>query len=185
MSPARFAFAAAIIAAAVVVVAFLLTTTISHSLIGIWHTVGGAFSSIGFVIADTLSGHPFKTTIATVVPLSVPTRVAWQMMGISNAYGYELIKKGELDSYLEGRIRKVVVASIHDYIGRRLKAEKKRKDPARTAKATAARMEQYANGVQPPRRGKRREPVPIAAAPAKPLPITETLPVSDIDVPSF
>ena len=94
------------------------------------------------------------------------------MMGISNAYGYELIKKGELDSYLEGRIRKVVVASIHDYIGRRLKAEKKRKDPARTAKATAARMEQYANGVQPPRRGKRREPVPIAAAPAKPLPKT-------------
>jgi hypothetical protein len=135
---ARFAFAAAILAiAAAVAVAFLQIIDLAIS-----HTVVDAFSSIGFVIADMLGRHTFETTfsIATVViqPLAVKTKDAWTMLGCSNAHGYVLIKKGEIDSYLEGRIRKVTVASIQAYIERKLAAAKKDTTPVRTEKATAA-----------------------------------------------
>jgi len=60
------------------------------------------------------------------------------MLGCSPAHGWKLIANNELDSYLDGRIRKVVVASIHAYMGRKLAAEKKRKEPPRTEMATAA-----------------------------------------------
>jgi hypothetical protein len=36
---------------------------------------------------------------------------------------YELINTGELESYLDGRSRKITVASIKRYIARRLEAE--------------------------------------------------------------
>jgi hypothetical protein len=76
----------------------------------------------------------------TVEPLAVKTKVAWHMLGCSNAHGYELINRSELESYMDGRIRKVVVASIHRYIERKLAAAKKETGPARTTKATAVRM---------------------------------------------
>ncbi len=109
---------------------------------GISHAVADTFSTVGQITADALSWHPLKNTfsIATVViqPLAVKTRDAWTMLGCSNAHGYVLIKKGEIDSYLEGRIRKVTVASIQAYIERRLAAAKKGTTPVRTEKATAA-----------------------------------------------
>ena len=37
---------------------------------------------------------------------------------------YELLAAGELDSFRDGRARKITVASIHGYIERRLAAEK-------------------------------------------------------------
>lgn len=49
---------------------------------------------------------------------------------------YELIRSGELDSYLDGRSRKIVVASIEAYVARRLKAAKqfeRARYPARRA----------------------------------------------------
>jgi hypothetical protein len=183
---ARFAFAAVILAAAAVLVAFLQTIDpgISHALNGISHAVANTFSSVGHLVADTLNRHPSETafSIASVViqPLAVKTKDAWTMLGCSNAHGYNLIAQGELDSYLDGRVRKVVVESIRAYIERKLAAAKKDKGPKRTEKATAARMEQYANGVEPPRRGKQRKPAPAPIASPAPDAATSAEPSSPL-----
>jgi hypothetical protein len=53
-------------------------------------------------------------------PLVVKPKVAWKMLACSNTRGYELIGAGELDSFLDGRSRKITVDSIRRYIARRL-----------------------------------------------------------------
>ncbi|SRR5258708_238690 len=166
MSPqARFALAA------ILVVFFqIIDPAISHA-------AANAFSSIGHLVADTLIRHTFETTfsIATVViqPLAVKTKDAWTMLGCSNAHGYVLIKKGEIDSYLEGRIRKVTVASIQAYIERKLAAAKKDTTPVRTEKATAASVAGRAK-----RKATEGKPiVPIANAKKRaPKPVRKELP---------
>ena len=55
-------------------------------------------------------------------PLLVKPRDAWRMLGCGNTRGYELLAAGELDSFLDGRSRKITVASIHAYIARKLTA---------------------------------------------------------------
>jgi hypothetical protein len=52
--------------------------------------------------------------------LVVKPKVAWKMLACSNTRGYELISSGELDSFLDGRSRKITVDSIRHYIARRL-----------------------------------------------------------------
>jgi hypothetical protein len=60
------------------------------------------------------------------------------MLGCSNSYGYELLARGELDSFTDGSARKILVASIKAYIARRLaKSGKVRKSPAKNRKSTA------------------------------------------------
>jgi excisionase family DNA binding protein len=59
---------------------------------------------------------------ANVQPLVVKPKVAWQMLGIGNTRGYELIAAGELESYRDGRSRKITVASIKRYVERQLAA---------------------------------------------------------------
>jgi hypothetical protein len=54
--------------------------------------------------------------------LLVRPRDAWQMLGCGNTHGYELLNAGELDSFLDGKARIIVVASIHRYIARKLAA---------------------------------------------------------------
>src|SRR5262245_65182663 len=54
--------------------------------------------------------------------LVVKPAIAWRMLGCSNTYGYALLAAGELDSFRDGRARKITVASIHRYIARRLAA---------------------------------------------------------------
>jgi hypothetical protein len=44
------------------------------------------------------------------------------MLGCGNTHGYQLLASGELQSFLDGRARKVTVASIHAYIARELAA---------------------------------------------------------------
>jgi excisionase family DNA binding protein len=53
-------------------------------------------------------------------PLVVKPRVAWKMLSCSNTRGYELLAAGELQSYRDGRSRKITVESIQRYITRRL-----------------------------------------------------------------
>jgi hypothetical protein len=53
-------------------------------------------------------------------PLVVKPKTAWKMLACSNTRGYELIAAGEIDSFLDGRSRKITVESIHQYIARRL-----------------------------------------------------------------
>ena len=63
--------------------------------------------------------HPGITGRA-IEPLLVRPREAWKMLGCGNTHGYELLNTGELDSFLDGKARKIVVASIHRYIARKL-----------------------------------------------------------------
>ncbi len=55
-------------------------------------------------------------------PLVVKPNVAWQLLSCSNTKGYELLAAGELDSFLDGRSRKITIASIEAYIARHLAA---------------------------------------------------------------
>jgi hypothetical protein len=56
-----------------------------------------------------------------VGPLVVKPKIAWKMLACSNTRGYELLNSGELESYLDGRSRKITVESIRQYIARRVK----------------------------------------------------------------
>src|SRR5262249_14037201 len=61
--------------------------------------------------------------------LVVKPKVAWKMLACSNTRGYELLSAGELESFLDGRSRKILVASIHRFIARRLAAERQATAP--------------------------------------------------------
>ena len=53
-------------------------------------------------------------------PLVVKPKVAWRMLSCGNTQGYQLLAAGELDSYKEGRARKITVASIKALVARRI-----------------------------------------------------------------
>jgi excisionase family DNA binding protein len=57
-------------------------------------------------------------------PLVVKPKAAWKLLNCGNTCGYELIAAGELDSYKDGRSRKITVASIKAYVARQLDAAK-------------------------------------------------------------
>ena len=52
--------------------------------------------------------------------LIVKPRTACRLLSVGNTRLYELINTGQLDSFLDGRSRKITVASIERYISRRL-----------------------------------------------------------------
>jgi hypothetical protein len=82
----------------------------------------------------------FSTGLSDDERLVVSPRRARHMLDCGNTRLYELLKS-ELESYLDGRSRKIVVASIHRHIARRLAAEKdgarSRPSQRRTARAVA------------------------------------------------
>ena len=55
--------------------------------------------------------------------LVVSPRRAWHMLDIGNTHGYALLSAGELDSYLDGRARRITVASIRAFMARRLASD--------------------------------------------------------------
>ncbi len=57
-----------------------------------------------------------------VEPLVVKPRAAWKLLGCGNTRGYELLAAGELQSYKDGRSRKITVASIKAFVARQLAA---------------------------------------------------------------
>ena len=61
-----------------------------------------------------------STGLDSFEPLVVKPKVAWKMLDCGNTRGYELLAAGELESYKEGRSRKITVASIKALIARRL-----------------------------------------------------------------
>ncbi len=71
-------------------------------------------------IRPEIIGRGSPGNAGSVQPLLVRPRVAWLMLGCGNTHGYELLNSGELESFLDGKSRKIVVASIHSYIARRL-----------------------------------------------------------------
>ena len=68
-----------------------------------------------------------------IQPLLVRPREAWRMLGCGNTYGYKLLSAGELESFVDGKARKIIVASIYGYIERKLAA-------ARSATGTAIQV---------------------------------------------
>ena len=57
---------------------------------------------------------------SAIEPLVLRPREAWRLLGIGNTRGYELLSAGELESFKDGKSRKVTMASIKRYIERRL-----------------------------------------------------------------
>ena len=68
----------------------------------------------------TLPRHPVISADDHPEPLVVRPRVAWRLLDCGNAYGYRLIAAGELETYRDGRARKITVDSIRRYVERRL-----------------------------------------------------------------
>lgn len=62
--------------------------------------------------------------ISLAAPLVASPEQTIAALKISRAKLYELINAGELQSYTEGRSRRITVASIEGYMQRRLEAEK-------------------------------------------------------------
>jgi excisionase family DNA binding protein len=65
-------------------------------------------------------------------PLVVSPNQAMKALMVSRATLYGLINGGELDSYTEGRSRRITVESINAYVQRRLAQEAKRRGSANT-----------------------------------------------------
>jgi hypothetical protein len=64
---------------------------------------------------------PKRTRVPDLkIALAVRPKIAWNMLDCGNTRGYELIAAKELDSFLDGRSRKITVDSIRRYIARRL-----------------------------------------------------------------
>jgi hypothetical protein len=76
---------------------------------------------------------------ANVEVLAVTPRVAKLMIGCGTTRLYDLMNHGELESYRDGKSRKILVTSLRDYVGRRLAAEKNKEKSSWTDRATEAR----------------------------------------------
>jgi excisionase family DNA binding protein len=57
-----------------------------------------------------------------MMPIAVPRRTAWQLLGIGETKLDQLVASGELASYREGSARRILMSSINDYISRRVAA---------------------------------------------------------------
>jgi excisionase family DNA binding protein len=71
-----------------------------------------------------------STSIALEVPLVASPNQAMRAIQVSRKKLYELINTGELESYTEGKSRRITVKSIGEYIERRLAAEAVRRGRA-------------------------------------------------------
>lgn len=68
--------------------------------------------------------HPRRTGRADnqFEPLAVSPRQACLLLGVGNTRLYQLIENGELQSYLDGRARRITVESIRRRVARLLAA---------------------------------------------------------------
>ncbi len=73
------------------------------------------------VISDASDMSIPSTGLGDDERLVVSPRRARHMLDCGNTRLYELLKSKELESYVDGRSRKIVTASIHRYIAQRLK----------------------------------------------------------------
>lgn len=70
------------------------------------------------------------TPITMDAPLVASPNQAMRAIQVSRKKLYELINTGELESYTEGKSRRITVKSINEYIERRLAAEAARRGRA-------------------------------------------------------
>lgn len=76
--------------------------------------------------------------IALEAPLVASPNQAMKALLVSRATLYTLLNAGELESYTEGRSRRITVESINAYVKRRLAAEAARRSSRTSPSATAA-----------------------------------------------
>jgi hypothetical protein len=74
-------------------------------------------------VPSTNVAHETHSADANPDLLLVKPRAACRMLACGNTRLYELLAAGELESFLDGRSRKITVASIHRLIARRLATE--------------------------------------------------------------
>jgi excisionase family DNA binding protein len=74
-----------------------------------------------------MSGLSTVQTNDPSAPIVATPNQAIQRLQISRATLYELINNGDLESYTEGRSRRILVQSMDRYIQRRLAEEAKRR----------------------------------------------------------
>jgi excisionase family DNA binding protein len=74
--------------------------------------------------------------VEALTALAVPPKVAAQMLGYGLTHLYKLLNRGELESYLDGGARRILVTSINAYVTRKLEAGSKpaRRGPGRPRK---------------------------------------------------
>jgi excisionase family DNA binding protein len=70
------------------------------------------------------------TPIALDAPLVASPNQTMRAIQVSRKKLYELINAGELESYTEGKSRRITIKSINEYIERRLAAEAARRSRA-------------------------------------------------------
>jgi hypothetical protein len=78
-----------------------------------------------------MSAHSTGLSDWEGAPLVVKPKTAWKMLACGNTRGYELIAAGELETFMDGRSRKITVASIRAYIARQLASASRTKDEPR------------------------------------------------------
>jgi excisionase family DNA binding protein len=71
--------------------------------------------------------HMSTNSIALEAPLVASPNQTMRAIQVSRKKLYELINAGELESYTEGKSRRITIKSINDYIERRLAAEAARR----------------------------------------------------------
>jgi hypothetical protein len=80
------------------------------------------------------------TDLEMIEPFVVRPRTACRLLDCGVTRLYALIARGEVESFLDGGSRKIVVASIKDYLDRQRAASKSEPKPScKTAAATTAR----------------------------------------------
>ena len=67
---------------------------------------------------------PHTTPSPTPAPLAVPPAEVARLLSLSVSRIYQLMRRGELQSYEDGRTRRITMVSVHAYIARRLAVAK-------------------------------------------------------------
>lgn len=87
-------------------------------------------------------------------PLAVSVKTACTILGIGVTRLYELNNAGEIQSYRDGKSRRIVVASLKAYVERQIASEAAKPRIGWTDRATKARIAKRADLL--PRRQTRR-----------------------------
>ena len=90
----------------------------------IWIAVIARGRSLTSVVVADVGNTAMINTETTDDRLVVSPRVARRLLDTGNTRLYELLAAGELDSYREGRSRKITMESIRRLVRRRLASER-------------------------------------------------------------
>jgi hypothetical protein len=78
--------------------------------------------------------------LGEIEAFALPPKKAAPSIGVGMTRLYELINSGEIESYTDGKARKVVVASLKAYVERQIAAEAVKPRVGWTDRATEVRM---------------------------------------------